>query len=69
MLFEKTIAEPDDTKRFGMYQELQRLVQEDTPAIVLGGRRNMMAHMPAVKNLKSHSQNWSSRFDDVWIEG
>lgn len=50
-----------------MYKELQRIVQSDTPAIVLGGRRNMLAHAPKVQNLRSHSQNWSSRFDDVWI--
>lgn len=67
-LYDQTIAEPDETKRMAMYQELQTLVQSDTPAIVLGGRRNMLAHAPAVKNLRSHSQNWSSRFDDVWID-
>jgi peptide/nickel transport system substrate-binding protein len=67
-LYAKAIAEPDAEKRFEMYQELQRIAQSDTPAIMLGGRRNMAAHAPAVKNLKSHSQNWSSRFDDIWIE-
>lgn len=67
-LYAETIAEPSEEKRIGMYQELQRILQSDTPAIVLGGRRNMAAHAPSVKNLKSHSQNWSSRFDDVWIE-
>jgi peptide/nickel transport system substrate-binding protein len=67
-LYGEAIAEPDDAKRFEMYQELQRIAQSDTPAIVLGGRRNMLAHAPTVKNLKSHSQNWGSRFDDVWIE-
>lgn len=67
-LYAETIAEPSAEKRLGMYQELQRIIQSDTPAIVLGGRRNMLAHAPTVKNLKSHSQNWSSRFDDVWIE-
>jgi peptide/nickel transport system substrate-binding protein len=67
-LFEEAIAEPNDEKRFEKYQELQRLAQADTPAIVLGGRRNMLAHHPSVKNLKSHSQNWGSRFDDCWIE-
>ncbi|WP_377848701.1 ABC transporter substrate-binding protein [Bosea sp. UC22_33] len=66
-LYERTISEPNDAKRLEMYKELQRIVQSDTPAIVLGGRRNMLAHAPKVQNLRSHSQNWSSRFDDVWI--
>ncbi len=67
-LYAKAIAEPDDEKRTEMYQQLQAIAQSDTPAIVLGGRRNMLAHAPSVKNLKSHSQNWGSRFDDFWIE-
>lgn len=67
-LFAQAVAEPDDVKRFVMYQELQRIAHEDTPAIMLGGRRNMLAHRPEVVNLRSHSQNWSSRFDDFWID-
>ncbi|MBA8880987.1 ABC transporter substrate-binding protein [Phyllobacterium myrsinacearum] len=66
-LYGKAIAEPDEAKRTEMYHELQSIVQSDTPALVLGGRRNMLAHAPSVQNLRSHSQNWSSRFDDVWI--
>ncbi|MBK8084238.1 MAG: hypothetical protein IPK28_10675 [Devosia sp.] len=62
------LAEPDDAKRFEMYQQLQRLAQDEVPAIVLGGRRNMLAHAAGVKNLRAHLQNWSSRFDDFWIE-
>jgi peptide/nickel transport system substrate-binding protein len=67
-LYKAAIAEADDKKRFDMYQELQRIAQDDVPAIMLGGRRNMLAHSPKVKNLRSHSQNWSTRFDDFWIE-
>ncbi|WP_299731676.1 ABC transporter substrate-binding protein [Devosia sp.] len=67
-LYATTIAEPDETKRLSMYQELQRIAQSDTPAIILGGRRNMLAHSAGVVNLKSHFQNWGSRFDDVWIQ-
>ncbi|MNL69077.1 hypothetical protein D3C87_1938920 [compost metagenome] len=67
-MYQETIAEPDDAKRFANYQELQRIAQADTPAIVLGGRRNMVAHTTRVKNLKSHSQNWGTRFDDCWVD-
>lgn len=68
-LYARALAEPDDDKRIEMYHELQRLAQEDVPAIVLGGRRNMLAHASNVSNLRSHSQNWSTRFDDFWIDG
>jgi peptide/nickel transport system substrate-binding protein len=68
-LYESAIGEPDVAKRAAKYQELQRLIHEDTPAVVLGGRRNMLAHASTVHNLKSHTQNWSSRFDDAWIAG
>lgn len=67
-LYDRTVAEPDEKKRFQMYRELQRIAQDDVPAIMLGGRRNMLAHSPEVKNLRAHSQNWSTRFDDFWIE-
>lgn len=67
-LYDRAVAEPDAEKRFSMYQDLQRIAQDDVPAIMLGGRRNMLAHAPAVKNLRAHSQNWSTRFDDFWIE-
>lgn len=66
-LYAQAVAEPDDARRFEMFQELQRIAHQDTPAIMLGGRRNMLAHRPEVVNLRSHSQNWSSRFDDFWI--
>ena len=68
-LYNATVAEPDLAKRTEMYHQLQRIAQEDVPAIMLGGRRNMLAHMPNVKNLRAHSQNWSTRFDEFWIEG
>lgn len=67
-LFNAAVAEADESKRAEMYRQLQRIAQEDIPAIMLGGRRNMLAHMPNVKNLRAHSQNWSTRFDEFWIE-
>ncbi len=68
-LYAPAVAEPDDAKRFALYEERQRIVQKDTPAIMLGGRRNLRAHRPEVVNLRSQSQNWSSRFYDFWIAG
>ncbi|SEB03898.1 ABC transporter substrate-binding protein [Rubrimonas cliftonensis] len=65
----QAVGEADEARRLELYHEAQRLAQEETPGVMLGGRRNMVAHAPAVKNLRSHSQNWSSRFDNVWIDG
>lgn len=59
-------ADPD--RRMALYHEAQKLAQEEVPGIMLGGRRNMVAHRPEVKNARSHSQNWSSRFDYIWID-
>ena len=64
----QAVAEPDADKRTELYAEVQRIAQEDVPGVMLGGRRNMVAHLPEVKNARSHSQNWSSRFENIWID-
>lgn len=60
------IADPE--ARADQYRQAQRLLQEHVPGIMLGGRRNMVAHTPDVRNARSHSQNWSSRFEYIWID-
>lgn len=64
----QAVAEPDADARLALYHDVQRIAQEDVPGIMLGGRRNMVAHRPEVKNIRSHSQNWSSRFESIWID-
>ncbi|MEM0906844.1 MAG: ABC transporter substrate-binding protein [Pseudomonadota bacterium] len=64
----EAVGTPDPDKRVELYQEAQRILQENVPGIMLGGRRNMVAHKPEVKNARSHSQNWSSRFEYIWID-
>ena len=59
---------PDVAKRTELYQEAQKILQDEVPGIMLGGRRNMVAHQANVKNARSHSQNWSSRFEYIWID-
>jgi len=66
-LYAQAVATKDEVKRFELYREMQRLAQSEAPGIMLGGRRNMAAFRTNVRNLKSHPQNWSSRFDDIWI--
>ncbi|WP_417271746.1 ABC transporter substrate-binding protein [Celeribacter halophilus] len=67
-LVNTAVGEKDASLRLKMYQDAQRILQEEVPGIMLGGRRNMVAHAPNVKNARSHSQNWSSRFEYIWID-
>jgi peptide/nickel transport system substrate-binding protein len=66
-LYAQAVATKDEARRFEMYREMQRLAQSEAPGIMLGGRRNMAAFRPDVRNLRSHPQNWGSRFDEIWI--
>lgn len=58
----------DEAKRLELYHEAQKIAQDEVPGVMLGGRRNMVAHAANVKNARSHSQNWSSRFEYIWID-
>lgn len=64
----EAVGTVDEAKRLELYQEAQRILQDEVPGIMLGGRRNMVAHAANVKNARSHSQNWSSRFEYIWID-
>ena len=64
----EAVGTPDDAKRAELYQEAQLILQAEVPGIMLGGRRNMVAHAANVRNARSHSQNWSSRFEYIWID-
>ena len=64
----EAVGTPDAAKRTELYQEAQKILQEEVPGIMLGGRRNMVAHAANVRNARSHSQNWSSRFEYIWID-
>jgi len=63
----EAVGTADEERRLELYHEAQRIAQQEVPGIMLGGRRNMVARRPEVENLRSHSQNWSSRFENVWI--
>ncbi|MEO0989673.1 MAG: ABC transporter substrate-binding protein [Pseudomonadota bacterium] len=64
----KAVGTADDAEREAIYREAQAILQQEVPGIMLGGRRNMVAHAANVKNARSHSQNWSSRFEYIWID-
>ncbi|MEL6207279.1 MAG: ABC transporter substrate-binding protein [Pseudomonadota bacterium] len=67
-LIVEAVGTLDAEKRMELYHDAQLILQEEVPGIMLGGRRNMVAHAPEVKNARSHSQNWSSRFEYIWID-
>ena len=64
----EAVGTADPVRRLELYHEAQRLAQEEVPGIMLGGRRNMVAYRPEIRNFRSHGQNWSSRFDYIWID-
>jgi ABC-type transport system substrate-binding protein len=49
-----------------IYHEMQRILQEEVPAIFLTGRRETIAFRSNVHGLKAHPQHWSLRFTEVW---
>ena len=65
-LYAQAIAERNAGRRYAIYQEMQKILHDDVPAIHPVGRRNMLIHKPNVQGLKNHSQFWSIRFDEVW---
>lgn len=64
----EAVGTADEARRTELYHEAQKIAQGEVPGIMLGGRRNMVASKPEVKNARSHSQNWSSRFEYIWID-
>ena len=67
-LVQTAVGTKDPVERSNMYKEAQRIAHEEVPGISIGARRNMVAHAANVKNARSHAQNWSSRFEYIWID-
>jgi peptide/nickel transport system substrate-binding protein len=65
-LYEKAMRTGDPTARRNIYHDMQRILQEEVPAIFLTGRREAIAFKSNVHGLKAHSQHWSLRFNEVW---
>ncbi|HIF57907.1 MAG TPA: hypothetical protein EYQ26_00190 [Rhodospirillales bacterium] len=65
-LYEKAMRTGDPIARRNIYHDMQRILQNDVPAIFLTGRRETIAFRSNVHGLKAHSQHWSLRFNEVW---
>ena len=61
-LYKKAMRTGDPMARRKIYHEMQRLLQEEVPAIFLTGRRETIAFRSDVHGLKAHPQHWSMRF-------
>ena len=65
-LYAQAMVTRDAAKRREIYREMQAIAQDDVPALLPAGRKNMLVKRPAVRNLKNHPQHWSIRWDEVW---
>ena len=65
-LYEKAMKTGDSAKRREIYHEMQRILQDEVPAIFLIGRREIDVARSNVHGWSTHSQTWSGRFNPVW---
>ncbi|MBS0529485.1 MAG: hypothetical protein JSS22_08865, partial [Proteobacteria bacterium] len=65
-LYRQAMAQPDIESRRTLYRRMQEILQDDVPAILPSGRKNVLICKPNVRDLTNHSQWWSIRFDQVW---
>jgi|GEM_PF-394208 peptide/nickel transport system substrate-binding protein len=65
-LYKKAMRTGDPAARREIYHEMQRILQEEVPAVFLTGRCEAIAFKSNVQGLKAHSQHWSLRFNEVW---
>lgn len=65
-LYKKAVVTGDPKARRAIYHDMQRILHEEVPAILPGGRKNTAIHRDNVHGLKAHPQQWSVRFDEIW---
>lgn len=65
-LYKKAVVTGDSKARRDIHHEMQRILQEEVPAILPGGRKNTIVHRAGIHGVRAHSQQWSIRFDEIW---
>jgi peptide/nickel transport system substrate-binding protein len=65
-LYRQAMVTRDDTLRKRTYHEMQRILQEEVPAILPAGGDSILARRKSVQGLNYHPQIWSIRFEEVW---
>ena len=67
-LWEKAAAEVDDTKRAGLYKQVQKIVVDEIPVIWLQEIPDVVAGNTKVHNLFTSPQGLRAGLYDTWIE-
>ena len=65
-LYRQAVGTRDATQRRAIYHEMQRILQEEVPAVLPAGGDMALVKRKYVRNLTYHPQLWSVRFDEVW---
>jgi peptide/nickel transport system substrate-binding protein len=65
-LYEKAMRTGDAVERKAVYHEMQRILQQDVPAVFLTGRREIIIHRKSINRLNAHAQYWGVSFNKVW---
>ena len=65
-LYRKAMVTADAGERRVLYAQMQRICQDEVPALLPAGRNNVLVKRPSVRGLRNHPQHWSIRWDEVW---
>ncbi len=65
-LYRQAMVTREAAQRKTIYTQMQRILQEEVPAVLAAGGDNFLVKRKNVRNLVFHPQIWSVRFDQVW---
>ena len=65
-LYKQAMVTRDAARRRAIYQDMQRILHEEVPALLPAGGNTFLVKRKNVRNLTYHPQIWSVRFDEVW---
>jgi peptide/nickel transport system substrate-binding protein len=65
-MYGEAMVTKDDDRRKVIYSQMQLILQEEVPALLPAGRKNLLVKRTKIRNLKNHPQHWSIKWDEVW---
>lgn len=66
-LYKTAMVTRDPAQRKAMYQDMQRILHEEVPAVLPAGGNTFLVKRKNVRNLGYHPQIWSVKMDQVWM--
>jgi len=66
VLYRQAVTTRDDAARRAVFHDMQRIVQEEVPALLPAGAMTFAVRRRNVQGFAFHPQIWSVRFDEVW---